>query len=730
MNNDTFLIEESDLELAKSICNKITDKKLRNRSYRNILASKIAKQYFTEIELDVNSGLHNIGKVLEQIDISDVYINGSYIDVRLYFDADEILVPKQHFDNDLLPVAYMFIKVDEELSSAMVSGFIAPENINQQLIVDNYFKLEEDDLQSFYDIESLIETNYDEPEENIENLILNYIENSYVADNEFYIKLLKSESSRTLLIDCAKADNILKKVFVSNDFVQQNDEEAAKDTVMEIDNTSEEEPEILNNDFKEALEPTELLEESSNDFELSMNNEENLLEQFDTETVDLTESSTEEDSELILFEESEEIEENETPQNIEETLNTNESSEEILEIIEETDSNETNLDIISEIEEPLLEFSERAEESNETMDNSNELKEPIDSEETSIDIIDNIELESDVENDFESTFEVDAETDAQKVNNVDEETISEIAPVDFDLIEELDSLIEEQDNDYSTTTTPSLETIENGEIENLTEEDLMTVEENLESNNSEAIGKTVENEQLDNLFSDDTVETEFQEENVIEPKHSNKSGLLVIPFVIIILGLVIYYASKFVDISSFINKSPELPQTTSLPKKEPVKTMPKDNNVDSMPIETVENVPTEKVVKPKETKPNLIIEQNLNTPVSVENLTVNWEVPSSYVSNTTAKRYLSRIGKIIQLNLKADLLLQNKSPITNKIMVELEFNKTAGSFNVKSLIASSGEETIDNMIIDTVKNVLDMNLKTNMTIFGSMSGNPVLVIRL
>ena len=617
-----------------------------------------------------------------------MYINGSYIDVRLYFDADEILVPKQHFDNNLLPVAYMFIKVDEELSNATVSGFIAPENINQQLIVDNYFKLEEDDLQSFYDIESLIETNYDEPEENIENLILNYIENSYIADNEFYIKLLKSESSRTLLIDCAKADNILKKVFVSNDFVQQNDEEAAKDTVMEIDNTSEEEPEILNNDFEEALEPTELLEESSNDFELSMDNEENLLEQFDTETIDLTESSTGEDNELILFEEPEEI------------------------------------------EEPLLEFSERGEESNETMDNSNELKEPIDSEETSIDIIDNIELESEVENDFESTFEVDAETETQEVNNVNEETISEIAPVDFDLIEELDSLIEEQDNDYSTTTTPSIETIENGEIENLTEEDLMTVEENLESNNSEAMEKTVENEQLDNLFSDDTVETEFQEENVIEPKRNNKNGLLVIPFVIIILGLVIYYASKFIDISNFINKSPELPQTTSLPKKEPVKTMPKDNNVDSMPIETVENVSTEKVVKPKETKPNLIIEQNLNTLVSVENLTVNWEVPSSYVSNTTAKRYLSRIGKIIQLNLKADLLLQNKSPITNKIMVELEFNKTAGSFNVKSLIASSGEETIDNMIIDTVKNVLDMNLKTNMTIFGSMSGNPVLVIRL
>lgn len=716
MNNDTFLIEESDLELAKSICNEITDKKLRNRSYRNILASKIAKQYFTEVELDVASGLHNIDKVLEQLDISDVYINGSYIDVRLYFDANEILVPKQHFDNELLPVAYMFIKVDEELSSAIVSGFITPENIDRQLVIDNHFKIEENDLQSYYDVESLIETNYDEPEDNIENLILNYIESSYIADNKFYNKLLKSESSRTLLIDCAKADDVLKKAFVSNDFIQQNNEEVVKNTVMEIDNTSEEEPETINNDFEEALEPTELLEESSDDLELSINNEENLLEQFDTEPLDLTENYIEENNELTLFEEPEEIKENETIQNIEETLNTNESSEDILEIIEETALNEANLEIIPENKEPLLEISEELEESDKTIDNSNELKEPIDSEGLFIDIVDNIELKS--------------EADTQEVNNVNEDTNSEIASTDFDLIKELDSLIEEQDNDYSTTTTPSLETIENGKVENLTEEDLITVEENLESNNSEIIEKTAETEQLNNLFSDSTVETEFQEENIIEPKRNNKNGLLIIPFVIIILGLVIYYASKFVDVSTFINKSPELPQTTSLPKKEPVKIIPKNDNIESMPIETVENVPTEKVVKPKETEPNLIIEQNLNTPVSIENLTVNWEVPSSYVSNTTAKRYLSRIGKIIQLNLKADLLLQNKSPITNKIMVELEFNKASGGFNVKSMIASSGEESIDNIIIDTVKNVLDMNLKTNMTIFDSMSGNPVLVIRL
>ena len=54
-------------------------------------------------------------QVLEDIDIADIYINNSYIDVRLYFNDEELGVPKAHFDNNLLPVAYMFIKVSPDL---------------------------------------------------------------------------------------------------------------------------------------------------------------------------------------------------------------------------------------------------------------------------------------------------------------------------------------------------------------------------------------------------------------------------------------------------------------------------------------------------------------------------------------------------------------------------------------------------------------------------------------
>ena len=88
------------------------------------------------------------------------------------------------------------------------------------------------------------------------------------------------------------------------------------------------------------------------------------------------------------------------------------------------------------------------------------------------------------------------------------------------------------------------------------------------------------------------------------------------------------------------------------------------------------------------------------------------------------------MGKIIQLNLKTELLLLSKPPITNKIMVELEFDKNNKKFKIKGITATSGEKLVDSVIEQTVKNALDLNLKTNLSSFGTMPGNPVLIIRL
>ena len=104
MNNDNFLIEESDLELAKDICKTLDDSDIRNRAVANALAADIASKYFTEVEVDTSSGIHKIAQVLNDLDIADVYVKDTYIDVRIYFENSELCIPKSHFDRNVYQV--------------------------------------------------------------------------------------------------------------------------------------------------------------------------------------------------------------------------------------------------------------------------------------------------------------------------------------------------------------------------------------------------------------------------------------------------------------------------------------------------------------------------------------------------------------------------------------------------------------------------------------------------
>ena len=148
-----------------------------------------------------------------------------------------------------------------------------------------------------------------------------------------------------------------------------------------------------------------------------------------------------------------------------------------------------------------------------------------------------------------------------------------------------------------------------------------------------------------------------------------------------------------------------------------------------MPVETVENVNN---VKSDEGLSVSIpaIENNLDASIMISNLSINWEVPVAYASNNTAKRYFTKIGKIIQLNLKTELLLLTKMPISNIIKVELEYNTNSQKFNVKGILLSSGEKVVDEVIINTVNKVLNINLNMNMGAFDNISGNPILIINL
>jgi len=91
---------------------------------------------------------------------------------------------------------------------------------------------------------------------------------------------------------------------------------------------------------------------------------------------------------------------------------------------------------------------------------------------------------------------------------------------------------------------------------------------------------------------------------------------------------------------------------------------------------------------------------------------------------------MTKLGKIIQLNLKTELLLLSKPPITNKILAEFEFNKSSKRLEFKNLINSSGEKEVDDVIISSIKQALAINLNINLDSVDKITGNPILVIRL
>ena len=644
MNIDNLLIEENDIEIAQNICKIIDEVQVRNRAVSNVLGANIAAKFFEGegLDLDIESGLHNVGRVLEDIDIADVYLKGSYIDIRTYFDDDKIFVPKAHFDNNLLPVAYMFIKISSDLSGASVGGFILPENVDTQNELNGFYKIDENALVSYYDIEPSIitvEDTYSVDEEQIYSYLDNKIENK----SEFYSDLIKSKDARMKLMSFAKAQYMFNFVSVVED---------AKEVPAESSGDFE-----LTSDSEEAF----LLEEDSV-LDLKSDNSDMLQE-------DLSGNNLEAFDELNSFDslvETEEIENQEEIIADDDLLESLNLEEEVIE--DKTDSlepvNNENENIVSEL------FS------------------------------------SDSDFDFETTVTPSMQEFEENENSEEKE----------DVIEEESSLNVE---DLDETSESPLEFIEeNEEIEENTIEDNSVIEDEESADNQE---------QIDTLF--DSEEAEAETGDNIEEVPLKKSTAAR-PLLILLLLLLIGGAGYF-GYSKFMAPSP-IEDTQTMPDNEidPKSAVEPKQQEEVMPIESVETQPA-KVTQNEGNNVSIpAIEQNLDASIIVSNLSVAWEVPAGYAANTSASRFLTKLGKIIQLNLKTELLLLSKPPITNKISVEVKFNNSTKKFETVGIVTSSGEKSVDDLILQTVNRVLDMNLNINTDSFGKLQGNPVLIIKL
>lgn len=520
MDNNVLTIYADDIELAQNSCSSISDSDTRNRAVANVLAVMLAERFFNSInyQADLTTGLHNIPNVVENLDIADIYLNGAYIDVRVYFTNDEISVPKFHSDIGVNPAAYMFIQLNSDLSGYKVAGFIRPEHINRTNLKDNYYYINENELISFYDIESYIKEvpdTFDGSKEILYSFVDGSIDENSIA--ELLRVLVSSANARKTLIKAFKASSLFR--FVSS---------VPTETSTADDKT-------------EPTEPTELYNNAQENIPNQTNNEEEVLD-----------------------------------------------SEDLYNALE-----------------------------------------------------------------------------------------------------------------YSTEVTPNPQT-------------------------EQHTAETESEQQIDSLFTG-------EQEGVPVNKKSGSKGRIAFLLVALFLACGFYCYTKFVYQGN--NSLPDYPSPAVTDEQvdidSPVTTADADTvKGDAMPDETVSAANSLPATTEEAAAVAIpAIEQHLDASVLVSNLKVDWEVPSGYASNTSAKRYLVKLGKVIQLNLKSELLLLTKPPISNRITVELTFNKDRGKFEIVGITNSSGEKSVDEVILNTIRMVLSQSASTTDTI-DKLQGNPVLIIRL
>ena len=284
-------------------------------------------------------------------------------------------------------------------------------------------------------------------------------------------------------------------------------------------------------------------------------------------------------------------------------------------------------------------------------------------------------------------------------------------------------------NDFKTIAIPN----------SLKEENILDELENSENNensnnikNNNFNTNSENNKEIESLFGDETLtednndttdNTDSQES--IQNKRKSSKLIPVLGLITLVGGLSYLIYSKIVTSTDISNNNTVANNVIES------KTVQNKETNDAMPIESVETTQTDLNDKNEGVGTTVpAIEQNLDASVLVSNLKVDWEVPAGYASNTSAKRYLIKLGKILQLNLKTELLLLSKPPITNKIGVEIKFNENTKKFETVGITISSGEESVDNIILNTVKTTLSMNLSANTNSFNKLQGNPVLIIHL
>ena len=467
-------IEKENHTEAEFMSRNFVNKELKNRAYLNALGAELVTKYLTSegIKFTNVHNLHSISKILESVDISDILLPNIHLDVRVVFDEKQIFIPKSHFELDLVPNAYVVLKLDEEFKHVELLGYFKPYQINKQNENRDYYFFDRNKLSSPASLTKFVK-------EYIGRTSRDISEEDLLRGRELAISLADhniSVSEEKELLELLLLSDVLRESVLEFDNFETLSYSAApvlsESLVVPAEVTTEEE----NN------EEDEIVEEDTNI--------ENSTEIEPVEEISLATMAMDEDLDLDAAFPEPELEEETLVEPLEDPVSDDETSDEL-------------------IEEELEENTETEEEEEEEL-----LAEPIE---------ENVQIEEiDEDNEFmeelEEATEVSAEepvTEREEEFEIAEETlIEDIEPVDFDNIEETISEDTETEDELQDSIEQEIDEAETLEIEEEETTELSLeepiIEESLEipAEDQLEIADNVEEEILEpvNETIDETVE--------------------------------------------------------------------------------------------------------------------------------------------------------------------------------------------------------------------------------
>ncbi len=399
-----------------------------------------------------------------------------------------------------------------------------------------------------------------------------------------------------------------------------------------------------------------------------------------------------------------------------EKMSFNEVEETVIEPIENTAEETVSFEQIEtgQLTEPEIEplsFEDSAVEEN-TSDNT-EVAE-------SIDFVNDVEITDNTENSFEEPIAEDnSERDydsfgknlLENLSADDNENISiervetENSPEDISSDEVLSQIDDVLLTSSADEQTDYVESQENNETITY-EQDEEQNDINVLYNEEEATSNTNDIKSLED-------EVSYEEDPAAVPgaalfnntpaKSTNKKTLIVAAA----LAAVIATASISMFVKPKTEENAEQPANNEI-----TKTIPSDSSAEDI---LATNAP--EVTKPVNTEAKKVVKElKTTTPTQTKSsasepyMNVSkliWDVPDNLSYSPKMQSYLRTAGKSIKLSLSADLLLATEYAYTNYVKINLKLDKN-GTIQESSIVSGSGSTQIDNIVLQSVKETLNV----------------------